>query len=392
MLKIVLLLTPIYVTLFWAITLNTDARKLTIPRVFLGKFMMFAVVVYVSHFLYFMPLPKVYPYIDALYQYASLMVFPMYYIYFRLLTIDSKFSFKLHARYLLIPTILFVFYSVAVVITPCNEYQIWLFDRAFDSGSFGIRFLNILKVFIRFTFMIQVVATVIGNYFLIKKHGDKAAQYYSDLEDSSTMKVRILNLSMIITGTASLILGALGRNFFTHEITGIAIASVVFSSMLFIIGWLGDKQKVLNPSFDANETLHDLPNEDELNLGGHKKLLEKLLFLFNDRKVYLNPRLNIQDVAQEVGTNRTYISSLINQYFNQNFCSFVNAYRVEELENILREHPDYTNQLLAESCGFGSVDSLRRAVFAKTELTLPQWKSQVVREATKHNKSSEKTV
>jgi AraC-like DNA-binding protein len=369
-----------------------DERRYSTPRNFLGKFMFFAVLVYLSHFLFFSPLPEIYVFFDALYQYASLMVFPMYYIYFRLLTVDEKFSFKKHGIYLLAPTLLFIFYCVGILLTPCNEYKFWLFNKYYNSSLFGIKYLNVISQLIRFTFIIQVVATVIGNYLLIQKHGEKAAQFYSDMEDSSTKNVVGLNISLIITGLSSLILGALGRNFFTHEITGIAIASVIFSSMLFIIGWLGNKQKTLNPTYDFEPVNENFNLHHELSSVGQKKLLERLLHLFTNEKIHLNQKLNIQDIAQTIGTNRSYISTVINQHFNMNFCSFVNNFRVQEMEKVLQEHPEYTLQLLAESCGFGSIDSLRRAVFAKTGLTLPQWKSQVLSETQKDITTPQNTI
>ena len=84
------------------------------------------------------------------------------------------------------------------------------------------------------------------------------------------------------------------------------------------------------------------------------------------------------DIVQAVGTNRTYISTIINQQYNQNFCSFVNSYRINELENVLLENPDYTNEILADSCGFGSLNSLKRAIFAKTGMSLSDWKKQLI--------------
>ncbi|MFA5045926.1 MAG: hypothetical protein WC542_08350 [Paludibacter sp.] len=378
MIKSILLLTPIYVTLFWSIVLNTDARKYDTPRLFLGKFMLFALIVYISHFLFFLPYPDWYAIIDPFYQYASLLVYPLYHIYFRLLTVDDKFTFKVHAPYLIAPTILFLFYSFGAFFTNFADYKLWIFDRAATSNLFVIQYLNVVHLIIRITFLIQVVLTLVGNQHLIKKYGKKAEQYYSNLEDSRTCKVKILNFSMIVTGCSSFILGVLGRDFFSNEITGIAIASVIFSSMLFIIGWLGDKQKSLNPTFETISGEENQMKMEEFSTVAQKKILEKLLILFNDKKVYMDSGLNIQDIAQAVGTNRTYISTIINQQFNQNFCTFVNNYRVEELENTLKNHPEFTNQLLAESCGFGSVDSLKRAVLAKTEQTFPEWKKQVL--------------
>ncbi len=377
MLKHILLLTPIYVTLFWSITLNTDSRKFSTPRLFLGKFMIFTVIIYISHFLYFEPYPDLYILIDPVYQLASLIVFPMYYIYFRLLTVDAKFDLKIHYKYLLAPFSLFVLYCLGLLFTPANEYREWIYNRDYTSATPGIQYFRIIYLLIRITFLIQVVASVAGNFFLIRKHGKKAEQFYSDIFDSSTKQVKILNSSMIITGAASLVLSALGRDFFEEEITGIAIASVVFSTMLFIIGRLGDKQKSLNPTYEYNNLL-DNNFVSEISAGAQNIILEKILILFNEHKVYLDSKLTIQDIAQSVGTNRTYISSIINQRFNLNFCTFVNNFRVTELEKVIIEHPEYTNQSYAETCGFGSVDSLKRAVLAKTESPLQSWKKQVL--------------
>ena len=388
MLKTILLLTPIYVTLFWSIILNGNSRIYSIPRLFLGKFMIFAFIVYLSHFLFFFPLPDYYPFIDPLYQYASLMVYPMFYIYIRLLTIDKKFSCKAHSRYLIPSTVLLILYFLGVVFTPLGDYKSWLYDKTFFSDTLSIQYLNVVHILIRITFLCQVLAILTGNFILVKKYGDKAKQYYSDLEDSSTRNVNKLNLLMIITSCTSIIFAALGRNFFTHEITGIAVASVIFSSMLFLIGWLGNIQKTLNPSFETGSVSDFQSPEEELSFGVQKKLLEKILILFNDEKVYLDNKLNIQEVAQAVGTNRTYLSTIINQQFDLNFCNFVNNYRFEELEKVVLKHPEYTNQLLAESCGFGSVDSLKRAVSVKTKQKLSEWKKQFVSKQQKEVKIS----
>lgn len=382
MLRHILLLTPVYVTFFWSIMLNADRRVSSVPRLFLGKFMFFAFIVYLSHLIYFVPNVGLYAYIDPLYQLASLIVFPMYHIYFRLLTVDSKFQLRKHAYFLLPSIILFLLYTVGVFITPFHEYSVWIFNRQMPSVYPGIKYLKIIEFLTRIVFIIQVLVTIIGNYRLIKKYGHKANQFYSDMDDIGTKNVTILNASMIVSGVSSIILASLGRNFFENKNTGIALASIIFSSMLFIIGWLGNKQKSLNPviKLEANEEPEFSPEIVEFTNIEQKNLLEKIQQLFYTKKIYLNSKLTIQDVAQEVGTNRTYISTIINQQFNQNFCNFVNGFRVEEMEKIIIKHPYFNNQLLAESCGFGSVDSLKRAVLAKTGQKLSDWKKQFLQE------------
>lgn len=81
------------------------------------------------------------------------------------------------------------------------------------------------------------------------------------------------------------------------------------------------------------------------------------------------------DIVQIIGTNRTTISNLINQQYDQNFCSFVNGYRIGELERVYAEDPEQTNDLLAGRCGFGSLNSLKRAVTSKTGMSTTEWKN-----------------
>lgn len=336
--------------------------------------MIFACVVYASHFLFFEPFPILYSYIDSIYQLAMLMVYPMYYIYVRLLTADQNFSLKKHARYIIVPVGLFVLYCIGILITPVKEYNAWIFHR--DLNSPNLLFIKAIHNLIRVTFLVEVVMAVIGNNILVRKYGYKARQYYADIEDSSVWEIKLLNTAMIVTGCCSFILGMLGRDFFTNGLTGIAFASVVFSSMLFIVGWLGNKQNTINPDNNLEPEAENEIQPEELSADSQNEILQKILFQLNEKKFHLQSKATIQDLAQAVGTNRTYISVTINQHFNLNFCCFINNYRTTELEKIIEKHPDYSFQQLADACGFGSTDSLKRAVKVKYGLTLTEWKKQ----------------
>jgi AraC-like DNA-binding protein len=179
---------------------------------------------------------------------------------------------------------------------------------------------------------------------------------------------------MIITAISSIVLTSLGKNYFENKDTALTIAAVIFSSMLFIIGWLGDRQKPLNPAFEKEEK-HQEKTKDKIILEANEKLLaEKITTLLEKEKVYLNSKLNIIDIASKIGTNRSYISSLINKKFDQNFCCFVNQYRIKELEQRISNEPNTSYHILAEECGFGSVDSMKRSVKAKTGMNMKEWK------------------
>jgi len=375
-------ISPLYVTLFWAIVLNTDVDKNTSPRTFLGKFMIFAFIVYFSHFLYFDSLKVLYAWTDAIYQFASLMVFPMYYIYFRLLTIDEKFSLRKHARYLLPSIVLFLLYLFGIMLTPVADYQSWLFQKDIPSASFGIAWLNVIFVLMKAVFVIQVVLVLVANTILIRKYAYKAAQYYSDVHDSGTISVQLLNASMLFTALTSIVVAVLGRDYFVAHNLLLGIPSLIFSVLLFTIGWLGNRQKPVNPAYEEfpfqTEALVELPR----NSRREKSILKKIMVLFEQEKIYLKSCVTIQDVANSIGTNRTYISSVINEHCQQNFCTFVNQYRLNEIEEILKSDNDITLNQLAEQTGFGSVDSMKRAVKLKTNMNFREWKEEIIKNTT----------
>ncbi len=94
------------------------------------------------------------------------------------------------------------------------------------------------------------------------------------------------------------------------------------------------------------------------------KLKEDLVGLFERGKVYLDKDLKIWDVSGQLGTNRTYVSRIINKEFGQNFSTFVNGYRVAHAKTLICTKKNYSVEEIADLSGFGSVNSLYRAFLA----------------------------
>ncbi len=377
MLKFILLFTPIYVSLFWMFLLHILPTTRNYAKRFMGKFMLTCVFLYTGHFFYFEQLSDILRWYDPIYQLASMLVYPLFYIYFRLLLLEIRFSWKKHLPYLIVPFLIFIVYASTAYTLPGDIFINWLYNKGIPSSTPEIKFLNGLHILIRLVFILQVILTLIGNLSMIHNFRVKAIQFYSDIWEIRSVRVVMLNILMVTCGVASIILSVLGRYFFVSEMTGLSLASLIFSFSLFIIGILGIQQKAINPSLtDAP----DAPSSnflEEYSAGNKQALMEKIQKLFVRDRIYLNNKLTIQDVAQMVGTNRTYVSSIVNQNVGVNFCSYVNNFRMEELERQILECPEQTNQNLAESCGFGSIDSLKRAVHAKTGLSVTAWKTSI---------------
>jgi len=117
------------------------------------------------------------------------------------------------------------------------------------------------------------------------------------------------------------------------------------------------------------------------NLDQLREIADKLDFLLSNKKMYTNPELSIQDLAEMIGTNRSYVSSSINIFYNQNFCSYINQYRLNELKDTIQEDTTlFTQKELAYRCGFGSIDTMKRAVKQKTGLSMKDWREHITQE------------
>ena len=92
--------------------------------------------------------------------------------------------------------------------------------------------------------------------------------------------------------------------------------------------------------------------------------------LFEKEMIFRNSDLKIWDLCNMLGTNRTYVSRVINRKYGRNFCNHVNYYRVEYAKKLISENRNFTNEEVAESSGFGSVNTLYRAFSSFENKTL----------------------
>jgi len=91
--------------------------------------------------------------------------------------------------------------------------------------------------------------------------------------------------------------------------------------------------------------------------------------------LYKDSQFDIGTLAPLIPTNRHYLSTAINKFSGLNFRSWMAKYRVECAKQVLRQNPTFTNDLLAEECGFSNRISLYRQ-FKSIEGTTPnEWLS-----------------
>ena len=93
-----------------------------------------------------------------------------------------------------------------------------------------------------------------------------------------------------------------------------------------------------------------LTEEQKLRI---KELLDNY---FNNNKNYLNIDYSINDLANDLGINKNYISQVINEKFNKNFSRFLNECRIKEARKIMSDSSilKYTIESIAGLVGYKS--------------------------------------
>lgn len=102
-------------------------------------------------------------------------------------------------------------------------------------------------------------------------------------------------------------------------------------------------------------------------------LSEQLNLCMLEQKLYLNPKLTLQDVCSVIGTNRTYLSDYLNNFLNTTFYDYVNELRIktacEIMDSMTHENKRPIIEI-AEVSGFNSISTFNRA-FVKLMSTTP---------------------
>ena len=81
-------------------------------------------------------------------------------------------------------------------------------------------------------------------------------------------------------------------------------------------------------------------------------------------KLYLNPELTLSTLSEQLNTHNSLLSNVINTGFQKNFNDFVNAFRVADFQEKVKDPTlsHYTLLALAYECGFNSKSTFNRAV------------------------------
>ncbi|MBR4755640.1 MAG: AraC family transcriptional regulator [Bacteroidales bacterium] len=109
-------------------------------------------------------------------------------------------------------------------------------------------------------------------------------------------------------------------------------------------------------------------------------LYRKVMFLMTEKKPYLDPSFCMNDLAEQVYSNKLYVSKTINILSGRNFRQFLNYHRIQHAMALFRKDPRLKVSEAAEMSGFNSTVSFNMAFKVNTGKTPSEWMQEHVRD------------
>jgi AraC-like DNA-binding protein len=387
MVKTAFTLFPVFVCLFWMLMFLVDAGRNKFVRFIMFAFFGVAFLLYFAHALYFNYEYSLYLYFDVVYNFATIAVYPLYFVYIVYLT--REVSFNSTYFFLLIPAV-FMAVLTAVLYLVMGEQESISFIRSvlyFEEVDYALSLAGKLQLLryhlLPVVFSVQLIAIVFIGSRNIIKFDEKVKESYADTEGRNLTWTQRWFLIFALFSVFSMIANALGRAFFLSDKL-LYVSSFVFSILLFLVGYASYRQRftAIELHKDQNEGTVDEELFKELEPSyiiseSQRKLLKsRLQQLLEDERIYTKKDLRIVDVSARLNTNRTYVSRVINQEYGKSFSDLINYYRFKEARQMLisKEYALLSVSEIAQRAGFPSESSFYRIFKKETGVSPGDWR------------------
>lgn len=387
MLRGILSTIPMFVCAFWFAALLTDFRGRNRSKKMLSLFMFSAFLLYLGHAIYFHREYEIYRHIDSLYTFCSLSVYPLYYLYIKSLTCRVM---TLKDFWVLLPSFFVALFSFLLYQVMSDEESSAfarkvLFGEAVDY-NFSIwgklQFFR-TRLFV-VVFLIQVACVLKNGIRRIRIYHEQLSGFYSNMEKKELSKINVMLYFFVGISTMSVLFSIIGRIPFLKSDWLLLIPSLLFGSLLFAGGMIGFRQDFSVDDFakdqDRDQKLETVAegtaifNESDIRL---KILEENLIALMEDQQLFKQPDLKITDLSLRLGSNRSYVSRIINIQLNTTFSDFVGKYRIEHAKKMLLNFQrSVTMNEIAEQSGFPSESTFYRVFKQKMKISPKAWRQQ----------------
>ena len=358
---------PMFVCGIMSVEVLLSWRQRPLPaKLWLLAWSVVATMLYVGHYVYFHRYLTLVPFTDIVYTASNLAVYPLYLIYIYSLTECSAPRWLLWS--LAFPVVMGLAVGVLYAIMPTGEVGRFIDDYLYHDQHDWLAGLSALQyalhILAKVAFAVEVTAVVIIGTYRIRKYNGMVEQLYADTEGKALYSVQAILWLLLCTSVISFVVNIVGRAFFTDSPWLVAIPSLLFSVLLFMIGWEGQSQHFSVADIVQDDT--DKATEEEVApfesvlRNRPLTLKDQLSRVMEQEQLYLNPDLKLDDLAKYLGTNRTYLLRTMNDELHMSFSEYVNRQRIAFARQLMEQNPALSKADVALRSGYSSLSSFYR--------------------------------
>lgn len=326
------------------------------------------------------------------------LIFPMSYSYFRkTLKIEGQNAFH---SFLYIPAIfigtisIFSIFYIGIdnmeAYISAKELQQNRFPTGFEAAAYSYYFIFCSQIFTNIVIISAIALTIYITIRLYQRNKGKRGRYYLFIR-KSVDRATIIGLMIITIAVLSAIRCYMGRFFLVNHQT-LSIAMFFIQALcvflwgfleLFFVDEIIPIKSFLNPvkliynsapqNLGAEDIADLLASEESDTINFYQEINHRFIELMEQKQIYLTPGLSIDAIAQEIGTNRAYVSRLLNRTYNQTFPEFINNKRIKYSKQLLAQEPDAVLEYIALKSGFSNVSQFTRKFKEVTGQSPRQW-------------------
>ena len=212
------------------------------------------------------------------------------------------------------------------------------------------------------------------TFQLFYNYRNKIQQYFSNtykLELNWVLSFLILFSALFLYGFIQTIINVLITPLSYTQQWWLNLFMALITLYIGITGYFTDTTKLKKLKFSFTPNTISIPQSDK-SKPISKEEIDLLKSHMENQKPYLNPDLNLSDLANELQMTRAQLSQVINSGFQKNFNDFVNSFRIKAFKEKLKQgkHKQLSLLGIAYDCGFNSNATFNR-VFKKLTQSSP---------------------
>lgn len=359
-LKVILLVTSFIIPFILAFQILFYSQK-NISKIIMAFALLNSGWIFLFNYFYFQGDYSLYFPFHSIHAGLELWLYPSIYFYIKSIVVE-KHRFRDDIRHFFLGALVILLGSVLFYVYVGKEDLIFFLKHNKTGYPFvGLKYqiLVVSRYIVLSIIALQAICYSVAFLKIPKHYNERLNNEFSNIENFSLDWINKFNIGFGICGLISFLLYTFTpiKNF--HELL-IVFVFFVFSIFLCVMGIVSLKQE--NPPLDLFEIKNLDLRTSVLNKIKEEQLVKKLSDYMENEFAFLQPDISLTSVSRVLGTNRTCLSTLINQHFGLNFNAYINRYRMIYASEYLKKDPLVSKEELVQICGFGSKSTMLRAM------------------------------